>query len=1004
MQFQPDTLSTTTGDGTFGSCLTEDVIVDPLPHDRPYFEDHLTFLNNYYSKISNGKVTVDTFRVYPLDSDSVYTLPHQMWHYNHNTTEEDLNLRLTWLFQDAWAAASADSDIDFDEWDTFIIFHAGVGQDFNVSFDETPHDIPSAFFRLENLQEALEDPDYQGVLVDTTGVDSSFVSSGMLLPECEHQYEVDVEIAMNGTEALLFGQWIGIPALYNTEDGSSGVGRFDLMDQGSGNFAGMAPSRPCAWTRVFMGWESAELLYPDNQSDTLSVNITGYGDIINPTQHEIYRVNINESEYFLIENRSWNPDSVMGYWSPDSLAYTIARDRFGNELYLKEDYSVEKKNADFGVIVEVDNYDFGLPGEGVLIWHVDDSVIEANYADNTVNNDLSHRGVALVEADGAEDIGQEYGFLDIGYGAEYGWSGDFFFAGNQAFLDANPNLSAVRFYDDSHPETRAYDGSPTGIMIGGFTARDTVMQFWIKNDWSQAGFPIQLAEPSGTLSPSAIDLDSDLQTDMILTVTPGGAVQLFDAEGNAQGTVYEVRQIEDLLGGISTTTDTLLVRVDSITATPAIEVFDDAFLAYFPGGNEEFYQLVYYTSGASYLHTHTLFGFNSVTPVIAGSWHSILVYSSYKSGLVILNEGFDALHSDSLFDGAQAEGLCLLDTTSSSPAFVITDSEKVYLVDVSLTIQWETGIPFIPDFSPITLVHPIDGRTDFAVVSSSGEVTLIDPADGSVRDGFPVELGFAITAPPVAADFDKDSFQELVITGSNRIAAVQRNGVLAANWPLTLDNRKPIEPILSPPAISEMLFDDELRVLFGWPDGSVDARNRWGQQAQGFTKSTGEAVTSAPLILQLDADDAAELLVLDQSGALYCWHLNSLGNFDDLLRPWNGLMNGNQRRGIAAPVAVAIPPTVPGPLVVNKVYPWPNPASDIIHIRYKMGYDGTITARIFDSAGDLVKEISQPGYAGLEEDLIWNLADVSSGVYLARIEAETSAGSEKTFIKIAVIK
>jgi hypothetical protein len=65
---------------------------------------------------------------------------------------------------------------------------------------------------------------------------------------------------------------------------------------------------------------------------------------------------------------------------------------------------------------------------------------------------------------------------------------------------------------------------------------------------------------------------------------------------------------------------------------------------------------------------------------------------------------------------------------------------------------------------------------------------------------------------------------------------------------------------------------------------------------------------------------------------------------------------------------------------------------------------GTVTVRIFDGAGDLVKELSGPAQAGLERDLTWDLADVSSGIYLGRVEAETAGGTDKTFIKIAVIK
>ncbi len=1005
VEFLPDTLATTTGDGTFGSGLPTDAVIDPLPHDRAYFEDHLTFLDSYFTEVSNGKVTIDTFSVYPLNPDSTYILPHQMWHYNHNTTQEDLNLRLTWLFQDAWSAAAADASIDYDQWDMFVIFHAGVGQDFNVSFDETPHDIPSAYFRLEDLQDALEDPTYPGVLVAVDGADSTFVSSGLLLPESERQSEVDIEIALNGTAALLFGHSIGLPALYNTENGSSGVGRFDLMDQGSGNFAGMIPSRPCAWTRVFMGWETPQVIIPAGVADTLLVNVPGYGDSINTAQQEIYRVDLNPSEYFLIENRSWNPDSLIGYWPPYDMGYTVARDRQGRELIIKEDFTIELQNDDFGVIVEVDNYDFGLPGEGILIWHIDESVIEANYVSNTVNNDLSHRGVALVEADGAEDIGQEYGFLDIGYGAEYGWAGDFFYAGNDAFLDANSNLSAVRFYDDSFPGTRTYDGSPTGLMLGGFAPRDTVMHFWIMNNWAQPGFPMQLAEPSGELSPSALDFDGDQKTDLILALTPGGAIQLFDNLGNAIGDVIETRQLIGLLGDSTAVTDTLLARVDSITGTPAIDVQSDGFSAFFTGDAGVMYFLEYLAGPrTTNLQTLNLTALSACNPVIAGEGTALTAYSCYQGGLIALDAAFNILGDVYPFNEGNITSFCLADTVDTASVFALSDQGEAALVSHDLEVIWVIDLPFIPDFAPLTLFHQTGSRKDLIAVSAEGEVVLLDPSDGSIRSGFPFTTGMTVTAPPVAADFDKDGYLDVVLTGVNRIAAVQVNGVLAANWPLTMDNRQPSEPITSPPAISELMFDDELHVLFGWPGGSVDGRNRWGNSPGGFTRSTSAPVRSAPLLVQLDEDDASELIVLDEDGSLYAWHLQGMGNFTDQIRPWNGLMGGNRRQGVAVPDGSTITPPGQSALVKTKVYPWPNPAKEVVYIRYRTDFDGTVTVRIFDGAGDLVKELSGPAQAGLERDLSWDLADVSSGIYLGRVEAETTAGTDKTFIKIAVIK
>ena len=72
VNFQEDRDGATFGNGKFGSIYSQNYgndILDPLPHDRDYFESHLTFVKNYYQKVSNGKVDVqftilpDTFSV-----------------------------------------------------------------------------------------------------------------------------------------------------------------------------------------------------------------------------------------------------------------------------------------------------------------------------------------------------------------------------------------------------------------------------------------------------------------------------------------------------------------------------------------------------------------------------------------------------------------------------------------------------------------------------------------------------------------------------------------------------------------------------------------------------------------------------------------------------------------------------------------------------------------------------------------------------------------------------
>ena len=60
-EFQADEDATTEGNGKFGTIYSKNYgnnILDPFPHDKGYFEDHLEFVKNYFAKVSNGKLVV----------------------------------------------------------------------------------------------------------------------------------------------------------------------------------------------------------------------------------------------------------------------------------------------------------------------------------------------------------------------------------------------------------------------------------------------------------------------------------------------------------------------------------------------------------------------------------------------------------------------------------------------------------------------------------------------------------------------------------------------------------------------------------------------------------------------------------------------------------------------------------------------------------------------------------------------------------------------------------
>lgn len=163
-----------------------------------------------------------------------------------------------------------------------------------------------------------------------------------------------------GVYAHEVGHLFGLPDLYDTDYSSKGVGEWSLMAYGSWNGSknmGESPAWPDAWSRLRLGWSNADNVVSKRLGATFAAAE------ISPTVIRLFPYNNpNSKEYFLIENR------------------------------------------------QAKDYDTYLPGQGLLIWHVDERI--ADYGGNDqecaqVNNwecGSQHYKVALEQADGHFDL------------------------------------------------------------------------------------------------------------------------------------------------------------------------------------------------------------------------------------------------------------------------------------------------------------------------------------------------------------------------------------------------------------------------------------------------------------------------------------------------------------------------------------------------------------------------------------------------------------------------
>ncbi len=160
VQFQQDADSRTSGDGRFELFTGKpDSVIDAPPHDRAYFQNHLKFLENYYARVSDGKLIVKTDVL-----EQVITLSKQMQAYAPQQTGD--NTPLARLMDESWRKADTlMPSVDFSRYQSFAIFHAGVGRDVDLTqilgYDPTPFDIPSLYLGLPALKTVFG-PGYQG--------------------------------------------------------------------------------------------------------------------------------------------------------------------------------------------------------------------------------------------------------------------------------------------------------------------------------------------------------------------------------------------------------------------------------------------------------------------------------------------------------------------------------------------------------------------------------------------------------------------------------------------------------------------------------------------------------------------------------------------------------------------------------------------------------------------------------------------------------------------------
>jgi M6 family metalloprotease-like protein len=1001
----------TTGNGLFDMRTQEKFLqdeghaIDPSPHDTLYFKKHISALHNYWWTVSKGELAIEG-EIYPKSETLAYRLPHSMSYYG--APDSSLSGKVEMLrqfFHDSFNLAdslsryddSSSYRIDFEnkKYDSFVIFHAGADQqgDLGALVAPTPGDLFTGFI----------------VLGDTVYVEGDIITEGLFMPETESQ---DNRVtALNAVFAHEFGHQLGLVDLYNSQTFMTQVGDFSLMDNnfadigvdvGMGVFVtGVLPEYPDAWSKAFLGFIQPEEI--KNQED-----IRLFASEMLRDDLQTIKVPINSEEYFLIENRrrDLDGDDTCGLRA-DSVTYVILG---------PVDTLYRKPNLE---------YDWLLPGSGILIWHVDEGVAYLdydadgwnNFLDNDLQLDKDRRFLTIVEADGIIDFGGDY---YTGYGRKE----DLFYKGN------NTVLTPYTF-----PSSKSQNKSNTHIWIENIGYSDTVMSLDISQDWHQFGFPQKIYPETNISSLVYADVDKNVNTEIfassdsfIYAWGPGGAklipnddtLRIFELNGDttdlplaifaeSDSAFFGPPSLGDLNG--DDTLEVVAATVDGrVYAWHPYDLNHDGradLLNGFPlqlGGHLRARILVApiianFDSMGSDLEI-----FVSAEPT--GSPSKIMVIS-YEGKIIYSSSTTSLTNVIALATTDTCNPNCILNKYKVN--FILSkpdDYVNLSLWDMYIQGTWGGTGFFCDDPKPFLVAGDIDRDGEPDAVVCCGKRGIIHAYDRSLHplDGFPVAVNESLSSAPVLGDIDKDGYLEIVVTSPNKIFAYNFNGTPVSNFPVTVSHPGgPTDLINSSPILGDVDGDGYPDIIVGTKNRQVLAYNKDGKVVDGFPLPCGGAINSSPILVNLDKDVNAELLVVSDDGFIYAWDLP--GEYESETSPWTqfGYDCGHTNH-FPKDSLPPMPPLAGELLPKNLAYNYPNPAKDQTKIRYYLKENAEVNIKIYDLSGMLVDEFSGPGEGQTDNECLWNSSKFASGVYLCRVEAKSESENKVVFFKIAIVK
>ena len=965
---------------------------DSLAHNKEYFERLFFHLSSFYTDASHGNylLTEDNYTVW----DNIITLSQPMGYYGENEEggSDRIDRKCEFVQE---IVLQIDEQLDFNDYDAIILIHAGAGEE-AAPVDENEDQLSSTFLSRRSLQAGIdpENNDFPGIETN----DGIYLTEFVILPETEWQPNgvqgVDTIYSIFGVIAHQFGHQIGLPTLFdnNKDNGRSyGIGGFGVMGTGVWNANGFVPPLPCAWSRYYLGWEDDNIVEINSSLEDLSVVFPMAEEDVTP---KLYKINISESEYFLIENRQQNPDgSVFINTDGDTLATFTFKTIIGQSVYPPgHAYAGQPKFSFMDNSYAGCEWDFYLPGfgsgaalendgSGLLIWHIDENIINENFTPDfevhSVNGDASHKGVDLEEANGIQ-------YLDsnLYYESFFGSQDDSYREGNNTYFGKN-------YYNDifSTPIANSYYGG-IPLEIYDISSSDSTMSFSVTYEWSLNAFFIG----ENPFSAATIDFDGDGEKEMFYLM-PNGKLRLWKDDelySNFPTNVLINSQVCNYFAFDEQTKSILVPTKTANNSTAILFQIDDDL--------ENYQEHILFQQERSW----------AASPVVnpdAMSVNRVFVplhdNNSIASEIIILNDNYDMIE------------------TLNFPEHIATNlmyrNNKLYFIDGSWIVHQITLPGYEIDEFPLNIDEPypiissallvditLDDSDEFIITAADSTLHVFD-ATGNNLDGFPQIIPLNSIAVPSISDIDNNGYPEILIGGENTFAIFDKNGNISqpSNVIPETDSM-----FVASGIIALNIDDDDEKEIIG-----NMSRNRfcvWDnvnfneyELSRNYNLSFGSRSLNYPLISNY-ANAGIQAFIPSNNGTIYKTGITATQeNIDAEI--WQVEFANLQRT--ASNIAASEEPPAESSKVFNKAqtYFYPNPLSttfnkainynsnipaETIILRIETFQDADIKIKIFDIAANKIYENTCSCEVGFNSKINIDASDLSSGIYFAILSAK----------------